>query len=80
MKIIIYKDINLLVIWIGREKDLLSIIGIGKKILYSASLQNNHQSPLVWGCMQDLTSWGKDDHEKGEESAQNYTGGSCQWL
>ncbi len=23
--------------------------------------------------MQDLTSWGKDDHEKGEESAQNYT-------
>ena len=27
--------------------------------------------------MQDLTSWSKDDHEKGEGSAQNYTGGAC---
>ncbi len=26
--------------------------------------------------MQDLTSWSFNDHENGEESAQNYTGGS----
>ncbi len=32
-----------------------------------------------WGSMQDLTSWSFNDHENGEESAQNYTGGSCQW-
>ncbi len=37
----------------------------------------NHQSPSVWSSMQDLTSWGKDDHEKGEGSAQNYTEGAC---
>ncbi len=41
--------------------------------------QNNCQSPSVWGSMQDLTSWSFNDHENGEESAQNYTGGSCQW-
>ncbi len=29
--------------------------------------------------MQDLTLWSFNDHENGEESAQNYTGGSCQW-
>ncbi len=29
--------------------------------------------------MQDLTSCSFNDHENGEESAQNYTGGSCQW-
>ncbi len=29
--------------------------------------------------MQDLTSWSFNDHENDEESAQNYTGGSCQW-
>ncbi len=36
------------------------------------------KSPSVWGSMQDLTSWSFNDHENGEESAQNYTGGSCQ--
>ncbi len=41
--------------------------------------KNNCQSPSVWGSMQDLTSWSLNDHENGEESAQNYTGGSCQW-
>ncbi len=41
--------------------------------------QNNCQSPSVWGSMQDLTSWSFNDHENGEESAQIYTGGSCQW-
>ncbi len=28
-------------------------------------MQNNHQSPSV--SMQDLTLWGKDDHEKSED-------------
>ncbi len=41
--------------------------------------QNNCQSPSDWDSMQDLTSWSFNDHENGEESAQNYTGGSCQW-
>ncbi len=27
-------------------------------------IQNNHQSALVWSSVQDLASWGKDDHEK----------------
>ena len=34
--------------------------------------------PPAWGSMQDLTSWSCNDHENGEESAQNDTGGSCQ--
>ncbi len=33
--------------------------------------------PGLGGSMQDLTSF--NDHENGEESAQNYTGGSCKW-
>ncbi len=33
--------------------------------------QNNCQSPSDWGSMQDLTSWSFNDHEYGEESAQN---------
>ncbi len=41
--------------------------------------QNNCQSPSDWGSMQYLTSWSFNDHENCEESAQNYTGGSCQW-
>ncbi len=40
--------------------------------------QNNCQSPSVWVSMQALSSWSFNDHENGEESAQNYTGGSCQ--
>ncbi len=38
----------------------------------------NCQSPSDRGSMQDLTSWSFSDHENGEESAQNYTGGSYQ--
>ncbi len=41
--------------------------------------QNKCQSPSVWGSLQDLTSYSFNDHENGKESAQNYTGGSCQW-
>ncbi len=41
--------------------------------------KKKHISPSDWGSMQDLTSWSFNDHENGEESAQNYTGGSCQW-
>ncbi len=35
------------------------------------------KSPSDWGSIQDLTSWSFNDHENGEGSAQNYTGGSC---
>ncbi len=42
--------------------------------------QNNCQSPSDCGSIQDLTSWSFTDHENGEESAQTYTGGSCQWY
>ncbi len=31
-----------------------------------------------WCSIQDLTTWSFNDHKNGEESAQNYTGGSCQ--
>ncbi len=48
-------------------------------IICKGKKQNNCQSPSDWGSMQDLTSWSFNDHENGEESAQNYTGGSCQW-
>ena len=41
-------------------------------------VQDDSQSPSVWGSMQDLTSWGINDHEKGEGSAQNYTAGAGQ--
>ncbi|KAI4874581.1 hypothetical protein NFI96_006056 [Prochilodus magdalenae] len=34
------------------------------------------QSPSDWGSTQDLTSWRINDPKKGEESAQNYTGGA----
>jgi len=40
-------------------------------------IQNNHQLPLVWNSMQYLVLLDKDDHEKGEGSAQDYTGGAC---
>ncbi len=36
-------------------------------------------SPSDWGSVLDLISWSFNDHENGEESAQNYTGGSYQW-
>ena len=42
-------------------------------------VQDDGQSPSVWGSMQDLTSWGINDHEEGEGSAQNYTVGPGQW-
>ncbi len=41
--------------------------------------QNNCQSPTDWCSMQDLTSWSLNDYGNGEESAQNYMGGTCQW-
>ncbi len=41
--------------------------------------QNNCQSPSVWGSMKHLSSWSYNDHENGEESVQNYTGGPYQW-
>ena len=38
---------------------------------------SHHQSPSVWGSMQDLASWDINDDEKGQGSAQYYTGGTC---
>jgi len=35
------------------------------------------QSPSLWGSMEDFTSWGINNHEEGERSAQNYNG---TWL
>ena len=40
-------------------------------------VQDDGQSPSVWGSMQDLTAWGINDHEEGE--GQNYTVGPGQW-
>ena len=37
----------------------------------------HRQSPSVWGSMQDLASWDINDDEKGQGSAQYYTGGAC---
>ena len=51
---------------------------VGAIIRKSKKHKRNCQSPSAWGSMQDLTSWSCNDHENGEESAQNYTGGSCQ--
>ncbi len=48
-------------------------------IIHNLKKQNNCRSPSVWDSMQDLTSWSFNDHVNGEEPAQNYTGGSCQW-
>lgn len=39
----------------------------------------NSQSPSTWSSMQDVTSWGTNDLENSEETAQNYTGGTGQW-
>ncbi len=47
-------------------------------IIRKLKKQNSYQSPSVWGSMQDLTLWSFNDHENGEESAQSYTGVSCQ--
>ncbi len=40
-------------------------------------IQNNLQSDSVRSSVQDLASWGKDDHEKGEGSGPKHTGGAC---
>ena len=40
--------------------------------------QSHRQSPSVWGSTQDLNaSWDINDDEKGQGSAQYYTGGAC---
>ena len=41
--------------------------------------QSHRQPPSVWGSMQNLTSWDINDDEKGQGSAQYYTGGACKW-
>ena len=39
--------------------------------------QSHRQSPSVWGSTQELASWDINDDEKGQGSAQYYTGGAC---
>ena len=39
--------------------------------------KKHRQSPSVWGSTQDLASWDINDDEKGQGSAQYYTGGAC---
>ena len=39
--------------------------------------QSHRQSPSVWGSTQDLASWDINEDEKGQGSAQYYTGGAC---
>ena len=51
---------------------------VGTIIKKMEEVQDDGQSPSVWGSMQDLTSWGINDHEEGEGSAQNYTAGPGQ--
>ncbi len=46
---------------------------LGEKVT-TEETQNNCQFPSVWGSMQDITLWSFNDHENGEESAQNYMG------
>ena len=41
-------------------------------------VQDDSQSPSVWGSIQDLTPWDINDHKEGEVSAQNYTAGPGQ--
>ena len=47
-----------------------AIIGKWKKYKVTANLS-------VWGSTQDLASWDINDDEKGQGSAQCYTGGAC---
>ena len=41
--------------------------------------RNTKSLPIssVWGSMQELASWDINDDEKGQGSAQYYTGGAC---
>ena len=39
--------------------------------------KKHRQYPSVWGSTQDLASWDINDDEKGQGSAQYYTGGAC---
>ena len=40
-------------------------------------IQSHCQSPSVWGYMQDFALWDINDDEKGQGSAQYYTGVAC---
>ena len=39
--------------------------------------QSHRQSPAVWGSTQYFASWDINDDEKGQGSAQYYTGRAC---
>ena len=55
---------------LGEKLTVGAIIGKWKK-------QSHHQSASVWGSTLDLASWDINDDEKGQGSAQYYTGGAC---
>ena len=50
---------------------------VGAIISKMEETQSHRQSPSVWGSKQDLASWDINDDEKGQGSAQYYTGGAC---
>ena len=50
---------------------------VGAIIRKMEETQSHRQSPSVWGSTQDLALWDINDVEKGQGSAQYYTGGAC---
>ncbi len=54
---------------------------LGEKVTTVGAIYSQMGKNTVsdWGSMLDLTSWNFNDHQNSEESAQSYTGWSCQW-
>ena len=75
------KIVDLYKAWMGYKKiskqlgEKLTIVGA--IIRKWKKTQSHRQSPSVWGSTQDLASWDINDDEKGQGSAQYYTGGAC---
>ena len=59
----------------GKTKDLHK--EIRKQLAEKLTTVNNCQSPSFWGSTQDLALWDINDDEKGQGSAQYYTGEAC---
>ena len=58
---------------ISKQIEKLTTVGA----IFRKWKKSHHQSPSVWGSTQDLASWVINDDEKGQGSAQYYTGGAC---
>ena len=55
---------------------------LGEKLTTVGAIENGRntkspQTPSVWSSTQDLASWDINDDEKGQGSAQYYTGWAC---